>query len=103
MRVHCDALSLQVITACAEVVFAPARPAISICPSPTFDGTRPMTSRPALQYFRSPQHVRGWAMACAALVLGASTGMAQPPPSPRAAAGAEAAAPILKKAEIDAL
>jgi gluconolactonase len=61
-----------------------------------------MSNRAASQYSRSRQYVRGCAMACAALVLASSPALAQTPAAP-ASAAAEPFAPILKKAEIDAL
>lgn len=48
---------------------------------------------------RTTQHPRRWAMACAALFLGASTVIAQPAPAP----AVQAAAPALDRAQIDAL
>jgi gluconolactonase len=60
-----------------------------------------MTSRAAIKYTRSRRYVRGCAMACTALALGALPALAQTPPA--APAAAEAAAPAQSKAQIDAL
>jgi gluconolactonase len=60
-----------------------------------------MTTRIAHQASRST-HGLAWAMTCVALALGTSAASAQTPPA-RAPAAAQAAAPVLNRAQIDAL
>lgn len=70
-----------------------------------------MTASVASQQGRSRRHVRSWAMACAALVLGASVAathaaaqvQGQAQVQRAASVSAEPAAPALDKAQIDAL